>query len=232
MFVNFCRHRLTIEADLAVSRAKAVASFLSYFITLSIGSVLNPRPPALPSSALLTELILCTIKWALRVYTRTISIKYYDREKFLTIFQDIFKMKVEWHCALISCKGIRSNFFSRSKDVLIDIALSKNKKEDATLKYTDSVCTRCLEDLCWRLWRRKVQAFFKNIYHDTLCCPSKLLRKHCFQFLFGTLINKSYLILPRIQHKDVLLVLRTVFAVGFWLLSFLQLKLGQEYLCR
>ena len=62
-------------------------------------------------------------------------------------------------------------------------------------------------------------------YHDTLCCPSKLLRKHCFQFLFGTLINKSYLILPRIQHKDVLLVLRTVFAVGFWLLSFLQLKL-------
>ena len=162
MFVNFCRHRLTIEADPAVSRAKAVASFLSYFMTLSIGSVLNPRPPGLPSSALLTELILCNIKWALRVYTCTISIKYYDREKFLTIFQDIFKMKVEWHCALISCKGIRSNFFSRSKDVLIDIALSKNKKEDETLKYTDSLCTRCLEDLCWRLLCRKVQAFFKN----------------------------------------------------------------------
>ena len=45
MFVNFCRHRLTIEADPAVSRAKAVASFLSYFMTLSIGSVLSPRPP-------------------------------------------------------------------------------------------------------------------------------------------------------------------------------------------
>ena len=30
-----------------------------------------------------------------------------------------------------------------------------------------------------------------------------------------TLINRSYLILPRIQHKVVLLVLRTVFAVGF-----------------
>ena len=41
----------------------------------------------------------------------------------------------------------------------------------------------------------------------------------------AALINRSYLILPRIQHKVVLLVLRTVFAVGFWLLSFLQLKL-------
>ena len=30
-----------------------------------------------------------------------------------------------------------------------------------------------------------------------------------------TLINRSYLILPRIQHKVVLLVLRIVFAVGF-----------------
>ena len=40
-----------------------------------------------------------------------------------------------------------------------------------------------------------------------------------------TLINRSYLILPRIQHKVVLFVLRTVFAVGFWLLNFLQLKL-------
>ena len=30
-----------------------------------------------------------------------------------------------------------------------------------------------------------------------------------------TLINRSYLILPRIQHKVVLLILRTVFAVGF-----------------
>ena len=40
-----------------------------------------------------------------------------------------------------------------------------------------------------------------------------------------TLINRSYLILPRIQHKVVLLILRTVFAVGFWLLNFLLLKL-------
>ena len=31
--------------------------------------------------------------------------------------------------------------------------------------------------------------------------------------------------LARIQHKVVLLALRTVFAVGFWLPSFLQLKL-------
>ena len=30
-----------------------------------------------------------------------------------------------------------------------------------------------------------------------------------------TLINRSYLILPHIQHKVVLLVLQTVFAVGF-----------------
>ena len=123
---------------------------------------IEPATSALQPSALPTELILYTNKWALRVYTCTISIKYYEREKFLTIFQDIFKMNVEWHCALISCKAIRSNFFSRSKDVLIDIALSKNKKEDETLKYTDSLCTRCLEDLCWRLLRQKVQAFFKN----------------------------------------------------------------------
>ena len=40
-----------------------------------------------------------------------------------------------------------------------------------------------------------------------------------------TLINRSYLIFPRIQHKVVLLVLRSVFAVCFWLLNFLQLKL-------
>ena len=30
-----------------------------------------------------------------------------------------------------------------------------------------------------------------------------------------TSINRCYLILPRIQHKIVLLVLRTVFAIGF-----------------
>ena len=30
-----------------------------------------------------------------------------------------------------------------------------------------------------------------------------------------TLINRSYLILPGIQHKVILLVLRIVFAVGF-----------------
>ena len=30
-----------------------------------------------------------------------------------------------------------------------------------------------------------------------------------------TLINRSYLVLPRIQLKVILLILRTVFAVGF-----------------
>ena len=40
-----------------------------------------------------------------------------------------------------------------------------------------------------------------------------------------TLINWTYLILPLIQHKVVLLILRTIFAVGFWLLRFLELKL-------
>ena len=35
-----------------------------------------------------------------------------------------------------------------------------------------------------------------------------------------TLINRCSLILPRIQHKVVLLVLRTVFAVCFCLLNF------------
>ena len=44
----------------AACRAKEVPSFLSYFKTLSIGRAResNPRPPALQSSALLTELIL------------------------------------------------------------------------------------------------------------------------------------------------------------------------------
>ena len=91
MFGDFCRHRLTIEADVAVCRAKAVPSFLSYFMTLSIGSVLNPRPPALQSSALPAELILYTNKWALRVYSCTISVKYYEIEEFLTIFQVIYQ---------------------------------------------------------------------------------------------------------------------------------------------
>ena len=51
-----------------------------------------------------------------------------------------------------------------------------------------------------------------------------LLRKEKGKYTV-TLINRSYLILPHIQHKVVLLVLWTVFAVGFWLLSLLQLKL-------
>ena len=44
---------------LAICRAKAVPSFLSYFKTLSIVPTQesNPRPPALQSSALPTELI-------------------------------------------------------------------------------------------------------------------------------------------------------------------------------
>ena len=58
MFDDFCTHRLTIEADLAACRAKAVPSFLSYFMTLSIGSLLSLRPPALQSSTLPTKLIL------------------------------------------------------------------------------------------------------------------------------------------------------------------------------
>ena len=51
------------------------------------------------------------------------------------------------------------------------------------------------------------------------------------------LINRNSFILPRIQHKFVLLVLPTVFAVCFWLLSYLQLKLWARiplqitYLC-
>ena len=45
-------------------------------------------------------------------------------------------------------------------------------------------------------------------------------------------MNESSLILPLIQHKVVLLVLRTVFALAFWLPSLLHLSFGQEYLCR
>ena len=33
-----------------------------------------------------------------------------------------------------------------------------------------------------------MQAFFQK-YHSTLCCPSKVLHKHCFQFLFGLTIT-------------------------------------------
>ena len=40
-----------------------------------------------------------------------------------------------------------------------------------------------------------------------------------------SLMNESSFILSRIQHKVLLLVLRTAFAVSSWLLSFLQLKL-------
>ena len=58
----------------------------------------------------------------------------------------------------------------------------------------------------------------------------------CKQAL-SQLINRNSFILPRVQHKFVLLVLRTVFAVCFWLLSYLQLKLWARiplqitYLC-
>ena len=50
-----------------------------------------------------------------------------------------------------------------------------------------------------------------------------------------TMINRSYLILPRIQHKVALLVLLSIFAVCFWLLNFLQIGDGPSvvvlYLC-
>ena len=48
----------------AVYRAKEAPSFLHYFKTLNIGPVPepNPRPPALQSSALPTELILLRLK--------------------------------------------------------------------------------------------------------------------------------------------------------------------------
>ena len=58
----------------------------------------------------------------------------------------------------------------------------------------------------------------------------------CKQAL-SQLINRNSFTLPRVQHKFVLLVLRTVFAVCFWLLSYLQLKLWARiplqitYLC-
>ena len=70
---------------LAICRAKAVVCILSYFKTLSIDQVLGiePRPPALQSSALPTELVLplltsqytqenlyTTLKWSF-IYTRT-----------------------------------------------------------------------------------------------------------------------------------------------------------------
>ena len=70
---------------LAICKAKAVLCILSYFKTPSTDQVLGiePRPPALQSSALLTELVLpqltsqyakenlyTTLKWSF-IYTRT-----------------------------------------------------------------------------------------------------------------------------------------------------------------
>ena len=60
---------------------------------------------------------------------------------------------------------------------------------------------------------------WKAISVDTIFCFVEIFsekRRAKTQYLW---LNRSSLILPRIQHKVVLLVLRTVFAVGFWLLS-------------
>ena len=46
------------------------------------------------------------------------------------------------------------------------------------------------------------------------CSFCDFLRKEKGKYTV-TLINRSYLILPRIQRKVILLILRTVFAVGF-----------------
>ena len=71
------------------------------------------------------------------------------------------------------------------------------------------------------LRRWKLSTVFRRCY--ILLCQD-WLRKDRDKYKVSLMIGSS-LILPRIQHKVVLLVLRTVFAVGFWLLSFLQLKL-------
>ena len=63
-----------------------------------------------------------------------------------------------------------------------------------------------------------VMLLFESRFVEIFC---KKRREKCTV----TMINRSYLILLRIQHKVSLLVLRSVFAVCFWLLNFLQLKL-------
>ena len=92
------------------------------------------------------------------------------------------------------------------------------------------VCGRAVELLLpLSLWRLFLFCGIKNdksVSGESTCnqCSLKLmdLNNNTRFFLF------SYLILPRIQHKVVLLVLRTVFAVGFWLLNLLQLKLWER----
>ena len=69
---------------------------------------------------------------------------------------------------------------------------------------------------CWKL-----VGDFRRCY-IVLCWD--FLRKEKGKYTV-TLINRSYLILPHIQQKVVVLVLQTVFAIGFWLLNFVQLKL-------
>ena len=66
---------------------------------------------------------------------------------------------------------------------------------------------------------RTVESFSQMLYFALLRLVSK--REGQIQ----SLMNGNSLILFRIQHKVVLLVLRTVFAVGFSLLSFLQKSL-------
>ena len=77
---------------------------------------------------------------------------------------------------------------------------------------------------CWKLARD-----FRRCY---ILFGWDFLRKEKGKYTV-TLINRSYLILSRIQQEVVLLILRTVFAVGFRWLSFLQLKLWERiYPCR
>ena len=113
------------------------------------------------------------------------------------------------------CRGILAQSFSCKK-------LSNQKYTANTVRNTRRTT------LCWM--RGKIKSFYLS---NLLCiCPALfetyLNKANCiiYEKLFRvfsvaeTLINRCYLILPRIQHKVVLLVLRTVFAIGFWLLNF------------
>ena len=70
------------------------------------------------------------------------------------------------------------------------------------------------------VWNFRISSFFFRFYHS--------ITYHCYYYsfqgslnflfiiiIFIILINGSYLILPRIQRKVVLLVLRTVFAIQY-----------------
>ena len=63
-----------------------------------------------------------------------------------------------------------------------------------------------------------MQAFFQK-YHNTLCCPFKILHKHCFQFLLGLTItpreiaNNAYAKFWRDDKGTIIVFLKKAYCI-------------------